>query len=296
MNGIINVFKPTGMSSHDIVSFVRRTLNMKKVGHTGTLDPNAVGVLPICIGKGTKVIEYIQYRNKKYRAELSLGTATDTQDKYGNVISSSDKKVTKADVKKAISTFIGEINQIPPMYSAVKKDGKRLYELARQGKVIERTARKVFIENIDIINVNDNKILFDVLCSKGTYIRTLCHDIGEKLGTYGHMSFLERLEVGIFNIDLSFTIEDIKEKVEKDDLSFILPIDYPLEFMNKINVDNKFFKHLSNGLKISTKRLDIKKYDINEEYRVYTNNKFIGIGTVINNNGEAMLKMNKVLV
>ncbi|MBS4539894.1 tRNA pseudouridine(55) synthase TruB [Clostridium sp. D2Q-11] len=296
MNGIINVLKPTGMSSHDAVNFIRKCLNMKKVGHTGTLDPNAVGVLPICIGKGTKVIEYIQYTKKKYRAELTLGSNTDTQDKYGEIINTSDKKVSNETIIEVINSFKGDIKQIPPMYSALKKNGKRLYELAREGKTVERESRKVFIDEIDIIHINNNKVIFDVVCSKGTYIRTLCNDIGEKLGTYGHMSFLERFEVGSFKLDSAYTIEEIKSKSQINDFSFILPIDYPLINMKEIKVDKKFLKHLSNGLKISTRRLNIKHFDIDEEYRVYSESVFIGIGSIIKDNEDIFLKMNKVLV
>lgn len=296
MNGIINVLKPTGMTSHDVVNFIRKTLNMKKVGHTGTLDPNAVGVLPICIGKGTKIIQYIQYKNKKYRAELTLGLATDTQDKYGKIINTSDAIANEEEIIKAINSFKGEINQIPPMFSAIKKNGKKLYELAREGKVIERESRKVFIEEINIININKNKIIFDVSCSKGTYIRTLCNDIGEKLGMYGHMSFLERLEVGTFKLDSTYTLEEIEEKSKVKDFNFILPLDYSLEFMKEINIESSFYKHITNGLKISTKRLNIKKFDIDVEYRIYCDKVFIGIGNIIRSNDDTLLKMNKVLV
>ncbi|MBS4536003.1 tRNA pseudouridine(55) synthase TruB [Clostridium sp. D2Q-14] len=296
MNGIINVLKPTGMSSHDIVNFIRKTLNMKKVGHTGTLDPNAVGVLPICIGKGTKIIKYIQYRNKKYRAELTLGSATDTQDKYGKIINTSDKVVNEEEIIKVIKNFKGEINQIPPMFSAIKKDGKKLYELAREGKVIERECRKIFIEEINIINMYKNKVIFDVVCSKGTYVRTLCNDIGEKLGTYGHMSFLERLEVGMFKLDSAYTIEQIQDRARLNNFNFILPIDYPLEFMQEINISKHFYKHITNGLKISTKRLNVDDFEMNVEYKIYCDKVFIGIGNIVENNDDTILKMNKVLV
>lgn len=296
MKGIINVLKPTGMSSHDVVNFIRKEYNMKKVGHTGTLDPNAAGVLPICIGKATRVIEYIQFNNKKYRGELTLGAQTDTQDRYGTIINKSTKKVTKDEIIKVFKTFVGEINQIPPMYSAVKKNGKKLYELARQGKTIERDPRRVFIESLEIIMITENKILFDVKCSKGTYIRTLCNDIGEKLGTFGYMSFLTRTNVGCFSIKDSYTIEEISKLSDKMKKDILLSMDYPLKDFKKIKFNNNYYKKLVNGAKIDINRLDIKNINDKEIYRVYCNNIFIGMARIKNNNEGKYLKMNKVLV
>ncbi|MGO1367936.1 MAG: tRNA pseudouridine(55) synthase TruB [Senegalia sp. (in: firmicutes)] len=296
LNGIINVLKPSAMTSHDVVSFLRKTLDMKKIGHTGTLDPNACGVLPICIGKSTKIIEYIQHKNKKYRAEVTLGYSTDTQDKYGRVLETSKNNVSNDEIINVVNSFKGKINQLPPMYSALKKDGKRLYELAREGKTIERNTREIFIETIDILSINKNKIMMDVICSKGTYIRTLCNDIGERLGTFAHMSFLERLSVGDFNLSDSYTLEEIVVKKSNNDMSFILPLDNALKFMGSIYLDKMFYKHISNGLNMRAKRLGISDFILNTEYKIYCNNDFIGIGIFALKNDEIVLKMDKVLV
>lgn len=296
MNGIINVLKPSAMTSHDVVNFIRKTLNMKKVGHTGTLDPNAAGVLPICIGKSTKLIEYIQYENKKYRTELTLGFSTDTQDKYGKILDKSKKNISKDTIIEVINSFVGKTTQIPPMYSALKHNGKRLYELARKGKSVERKSREIYIESIDIVTIKNNKIIFDVTCSKGTYVRTLCNDIGEKLGTFGHMSFLERLKVGDFEVKFSHTLESISRKVESNDFSFILPMDFAVKSMEKFIIDKKFYKHISNGLNIDTERLRIYKFKLDTEYKIYCDETFIGIGSIVFKNNCTVLKMNKVLI
>lgn len=300
MNGIVNVLKPSGMTSHDIVSFMRRILNTKKIGHTGTLDPNAAGVLPICIGKATKIIEYITLKRKKYRAELILGVETDTQDSYGSIINKSTKIPSLTEISSVFNEFIGIIDQVPPMYSAIKYNGKKLYELAREGKVIERNPRKVTIYALDILKVDRNKVLFDVECSSGTYIRTLCHDIGKRLGSYGYMSFLLRTEVYPFKIKDSYTLEeilDINKNGKIEDL--LIPIDYPLNNYNKINFNEKYFKSLVNGAKINLNKDNIEYKHVfinNENILVYCDDKFIGIGIVMFNNGQEIMRLKKVLV
>ncbi|KGG80851.1 tRNA pseudouridine synthase B [Caloranaerobacter azorensis H53214] len=297
MNGLINILKPTGMSSHDVVNFIRKTLKVKKVGHTGTLDPNAAGVLPICLGKATRISEYLIDKTKEYRAELTLGCKTDTQDKYGNVICSSNNKVTEADIIKAFNSFIGEIEQIPPMFSAVKYKGKKLYELARSGIEIPRKPRKVIIYDIKIIDIKDcKKVLFDVKCSKGTYIRTLCNDIGDYLNTYGYMSFLLRTKVGNFSICDSFTIEEIEELSRYGKINTIIkPIDYALEKFKSINFESKHYKRLINGgsMSIDDKKCRYKHFDL---IRVYCNNEFIGVGKVIVDRNKKYVRMEKVLI
>lgn len=302
MNGLINVLKPTGMSSHDIVNFIRKTLKIKKVGHTGTLDPNAAGVLPVCLGKATRISEYLVDKTKEYRAEITLGYKTDTQDKYGNIICRSNNTVTEEDIIKAFKDFIGEIEQVPPMFSAVKYKGKKLYELARSGIEISRKPRKVFIHDIKIINIkNCNKILFDVKCSKGTYIRTLCNDIGEYLNTYGCMSFLLRTRVGNFNINDSFTIEEIEEISRFGNISAIVkPIDYALEKFESINFERKYYKSLVNGGSIPIDKTNFDTYKLKLDpfslIRVYCNSEFIGVGKVISNKEKKYIKMEKVLI
>ena len=216
MDGIINVLKPTGMTSFDVVGYLRSVLRMKKIGHTGTLDPAAAGVLPVCTGKATKAIEFLMNKDKVYRAELTLGIETDTQDGTGRVIRKKEVSVSESRIEDALKSFVGSYNQIPPMYSALKVDGKKLYELARSGIEVERNAREVKVYFVNILDVKSNRVIFDVGCSKGTYIRTLCSDIGEKLGCGGHMSFLVRTKSGVFNISDSLTLEEIKNHVEVD--------------------------------------------------------------------------------
>lgn len=298
MNGIINVLKPPGMTSHDVVYFIRRTLNIKKVGHTGTLDPNAAGVLPICIGKATKVTQYLLEKNKKYRAELTLGASTDTQDKYGKIISESPVDTTNEDINKVFNQFIGEIDQIPPMFSALKQNGKKLYELARENKVVERKARKVTINDLKILNIDKNKILFDVDCSKGTYVRTLCNDIGLKLNNYGYMSFLLRTEVGVYNISNSYTLDEIKMFSDNGRINEIVTsIDYPLVYYKNLYLDERFYDIIINGGKINLSKSKecIKDINIGEKIKVYCKDEFIGIGKLNYYNECFLLRMERVL-
>ncbi|RKD34481.1 tRNA pseudouridine(55) synthase TruB [Thermohalobacter berrensis] len=299
MNGFINVLKPPGMTSHDVVDFIRKELKIKKVGHTGTLDPYASGVLPICIGKATKLTQYLIEKKKKYRAELVLGKETDTQDKYGKIINESDFIPTESDIISVINSFKGNIKQIPPMFSAIRHKGKRLYELARKGKKVDRPSREVTIYEISIIKIDKNKkILFDVECSKGTYIRTLCNDIGKELKTYGYMNFLLRTCVDIFKIEDSFTIDEIKKFKELEKVhELIQPIDYPLYNYKRVDAIDNSFKILSNGGKISLNKIKgVKKLKENEMLRVYCKDKFIGIGTIKRINNNKFLKIEKVLL
>lgn len=296
MNGILNILKPPGMTSHDVVSIVRKKLNIKKVGHTGTLDPNAAGVLPICIGKATKISQFLLEGKKKYRAELTLGIETDTQDIYGKVTKRYSITSTEEEIEKAILSFIGDYNQIPPMYSAIKIKGKKLYELARQGIEVEREPRKVKIYNIDIIDINTNKILFDVLCSKGTYIRTLCSDIGKVLGCGGIMSFLIRTKSSDFSLDTTITLEELDEieYVKK----VLIPLDFPLKHMEKINVKPYYSKQVLNGSPILSSYLSNSlKIPLETKIRVYLKDDFIGVGIVkCNDNGEKYIKFSKFLM
>lgn len=295
MNGIINVLKPSEMTSHDVVSFIRKTFNMKKVGHTGTLDPNAAGVLPICIGKATRVAQYFDDFNKSYRGEVTLGSSTDTQDKYGVVIDTSDKVVTEEEINNVFEQFKGDIKQTPPMYSAIKIDGKKLYELAREGKTIERKQRDITIYDIKILKNYENKrVLFDVDCSKGTYVRTICNDIGERLGTLGHMSFLMRTKVGNFDIKEAYTLDELEKLKEKDMLeTTLLPLDAALLQYESIEFSDSNSKSLKNGLKLRIDNSD-HKYTLDQLVRVYSESEFIGVGTFVCREDETYLKMKKV--
>lgn len=215
-NGIINILKPPGMTSHDVVSFIRRLYGIKRVGHAGTLDPAAAGVLPVFIGNATRLVEYLADADKSYRAELTFGYETDTGDDTGKVINScSYCRLDSKKIKETLASFIGTNEQIPPMHSAIKVGGKKLYELARQGQVVERRPRKIIIDSIELITESETKIVFDVTCSKGTYIRTLCSDIGRRLECLAVMSFLVRTRVGNFHLEQALTLEEIAENKEQ---------------------------------------------------------------------------------
>lgn len=297
MDGIINVLKPTGMTSHDVVGFIRKNFNIKKVGHTGTLDPNAAGVLPICIGKATKAIQYMDLDMKSYIGEVLFGTKTDTQDKYGKILDVSHNTVSEEEINTTFNRYKGEIYQIPPQYSAIKIKGKKLYEYARQGKTVDVEPRKRHIYELNILNnIQNKRVLFDVMCSQGTYIRTLCNDIGADLGVYGHMTFLLRTKVGKFSIEDTFTIEEMKETIEKNDIKKLLtPIDNALDNLTEIYLDDMLYNKIINGA--SVKIRNEKYYKKDSKVRVYCKNRFIGIG-IINKivNTYLELKMEKVFI
>lgn len=295
MDGIINFFKPAGMTSHDAVAYFRRLLGTKKVGHTGTLDPMATGVLPICIGKGTKVSEYLLAVDKEYIAELTLGAATDSQDSTGNVTHTSDKVVTLDEIEEALQSFKGSIDQIPPMYSAKKIGGKKLYELARNGIEVVREPRRINIKEIQILHNKDNKsIVFYTKCSKGTYIRTICNDLGIILGTYGHMSYLLRVGVGDFKIENSFGMDTLNSMSLDDIVKIIQPMDKAILFMEDIHLDSSYHKPLTNGVRVDID--NTSNVNVNQPLRVYVSNIFIGIGKLTEVNDRITLKMEKVLI
>lgn len=291
MDGIINLLKPAGMTSHDLVRIIRKKFNGVKTGHTGTLDPMAVGVLPICVGKATRITEYLDLDFKKYRCELQLGIETDTQDIWGNVLTSSDVNVSNEEIREAISSFEGDILQTPPEYSAVRVNGRRLYEYARQGEKVEIKSRKIHIKEIRIIDIYDNnKVMFDVICSKGTYIRTLCSDIGKKLGCGGTMSFLLRTETGRFKIEDTLTIEEL-EDFDMD--KHLFPIDYPLEILGRIELQNqKQYEMALNGVMLNPRNVTMEEGHYKELYRVYYQGIFLAVAMLDEETGR--VKMNKV--
>lgn len=246
INGILNVYKPQNISSNSIVVKIKKILNMKKVGHTGTLDPLACGVLPICIGSATKISEYLIEKDKTYKVKLKFGILTDTYDLEGKIVKQDfNFKVDEKNLRCVLNDFIGEYDQIPPNFSAVKINGKRAYDLAREGKEFEIKARKVKIYSISDVSINNDECLFTVKCSKGTYIRSLCKDIGEFLGTYGTMSFLERVQSGQFEKCTSLNFESLCfESISKN----LIRIDEVLDFP-KLKVDNhEFLKLILNGV------------------------------------------------
>lgn len=274
MDGILIINKPKGCTSHDIVYRIKKKFN-KKVGHTGTLDPMAEGVLPILIGKGTLCSKYLINHNKKYQVILKLGQKTDTADLEGKVIEEKETKkenVTIKNVENVLKTFLGKQKQIPPIYSAIKINGKKLYEYARKGQSIEISPREIEIYDIKLLNIENDKIEFTVECSKGTYIRTLCEDIANKLETVGCMFSLKRLQVGDFKIEDSYTIEE----VEQNKNIKIITLEELFKNNKKIILEANKLKHFLNGVKITIN-------DKNDIYRIYDkNNNFIGTGILKN--------------
>ncbi|HAT4337950.1 tRNA pseudouridine(55) synthase TruB [Clostridium perfringens] len=292
MNGVINIYKNTGMTSFDVVAMVRRVAKMKKVGHTGTLDPAASGVLPVCLGKATKIIDYIMENKKVYRVNLKLGMVTDTYDLEGEVLREKDASyITKDEILNCINSFVGTIDQVPPMYSALKQNGVRLYELARQGIEVHREARKITIYSIENIKIESNdNIQMDVCCSKGTYIRSLCYDIGEKLNVGATMTVLERIQNGPFTKEEAINIEDLTEELLE---KHIISIEKALDSFEKIIVNEKFSKLLRNGVKVFDNRMYSEEVEFNKLYRVYEDNGvFLGLGK----RDEKGFKLEKLLI
>ena len=277
MNGVINVFKNKGMTSFDVVRKIKKIAKTGKVGHTGTLDPEATGVLPICIGKATKIIDYIMNSEKVYVVEFKLGVKTTTYDLEGEVIAETDPSHLSYDeILKVVTDFKGEYLQVPPMYSALKQNGVRLYTLARQGIEVEREGRPIKIYNIEDIEINNPYVKMMVTCSKGTYIRSLCYDIGEALNVGATMTDLKRSKTSIFDEGESINIEDLtEENIE----NYIIGIEKALEMYSKITVSNKYTKLLINGVKLADNRFTNEVVIIDKLYRVYDeDDNFIGLG------------------
>lgn len=253
LHGVLPVWKPAGWTSHDVVAKVRRIIREKRIGHTGTLDPQVVGVLPLCVGRATRLVEYLQEMPKEYEATLRLGLSTDTEDMSGEVAERADAShVTEAMVKEALLSFIGPIEQVPPMYSAIKVNGKRLYELAREGKTVERKPRQVTIHHIELIGMTlgdpEPEVRFRVRCSKGTYIRTLCVDVGRKLGVPATMAELIRTRSANFGEEDSFTFAQIEEAMEAGTLAdLLIPMDRAVSHFPELQVAPAFAPHAVQG-------------------------------------------------
>ncbi len=272
VDGIFNVLKPPGMTSHDVVGAMRRILQMKKVGHGGTLDPMAAGVLPIFAGKATRFLEYAVEGRKVYRAVLTLGSKTDTGDGEGKVIATSSVRVlTEAEIKSALSSFLGAGKQVPPMYSAISIGGQKLYKLARAGLEVERSSRDIFIHRLDFLAYRGQEIIFEVECSKGTFIRTLSEDIAASLGMVGHMSFLLRRQVAGFKLEESSTLEELAANYEKG----LLPLALALEGFPSLTVNNRQGRRIAQGVATT-----VKNITEGECYKLVTaSNLVIGLAT-----------------
>ncbi len=248
LNGIIIIDKEAGFTSHDVVAKMRGICRQKKIGHTGTLDPAATGVLPVCLGTGTKLCDMLTDKDKEYVAELLLGVETDTQDTTGTVLREQPVTVTEEEIRETILGFAGEYMQIPPMYSALKVNGKKLYELAREGKEVERKARPVIIHEIEILEVSVPVVKIRVACSKGTYIRTLCADIGEKLGCGGTMQSLRRTKVGSYTLRRAVTLKELETYRDEGRLEeLLIPVDSAFEGHPSLHVQAKWDKLIHNG-------------------------------------------------
>lgn len=277
MNGVINVYKEKGFTSHDVVAKLRGICKQKKIGHTGTLDPEAEGVLPVCLGSATKLCDMLTDKRKEYVAEMVLGVETDTQDMTGQILKQNEVCVSEDAVREAVASFKGKSEQIPPMYSALKINGKKLYELARAGVEVERKARPIEIFEIEIVEMELPRIKFRVLCSKGTYVRTICYDIGKKLGCGGCMSSLLRTRVERFDLKSALKLSEIESYRDADRLSeIVLPVEEMFSELPKLVVLNEFRKLIDNGNAIWKHNLVEPK--LVDEARVYNEDgKFYGV-------------------
>ena len=280
MNGFLNLYKPTGRTSSDAVVFVRRRLPKgTAVGHGGTLDPEASGVLPVCVGSATRLFDYIIDKQKTYVARLRLGVETDTQDATGQVVAERPVTVGEAELRAALPRFVGEIEQVPPMYSALKRDGRRLYQLARKGESVALEPRRCRVDAVEYLGrEGEDLYAIRVRCGKGVYIRTLCHDIGRALGCGAHMRALERTEAGIFRVEDALSLEDVDALASQDRLaSALVPLDAPLMHLPAVRVGEHCRHAVLNGNPLRADWLDAPAPEA-EAVRVYLGEAFAGIG------------------
>lgn len=297
-NGILNINKPEGWTSQDVVAKLRGRLHIRRVGHTGTLDPMATGVLPVCFGKATRIIEYYDDDFKTYEAEMKLGMVTDTLDITGTVLETKPVDVSEEDVIQTIDSFRGWITQIPPKYSALKVNGKPLYKYAREGVEVEIKSRKIYVEDIQPVEVNlgENRILFRVTCSKGTYIRTICDDIGKKLGCGGTMTSLQRTQSGCFRVEDARTLPEILEMTDEELERCVISMDETLVHLGRIELKSmESVPFYYNGREIDTGYVNVlaspavpeamqKESRLGDKYRVYDpEGKFLGISSLREN-------------
>lgn len=279
MEGIILVNKPKGISSFDVIRKLKKILKTKKIGHTGTLDPLATGLMLICVGKATKLASDLEAKNKVYLADFEIGYATDTYDIEGKRIAENLIDVSKDNLELSLKKFIGDIKQVPPMYSAIKIDGNKLYHLARKGIEIERPERDVTIEYIKLLDFKDNKAKIETKVSKGCYIRSLIYDIGLDLGTYATMTELQRINVGEYSLTNSYTLEQMEEMAQNNDFSFLNSVEDVFSY-EKYNLETeKELTLFKNGNTVK-----IKDNLENKKYRVYYEDEFLGLASIENNN------------
>ena len=277
--GVIVINKHEGVTSHRIVQIMRKFFDTPRIGHTGTLDPMATGVLPILVGRAVKASDFLVAEDKEYIAEMTLGVRTDTDDITGEILEKCDEIPSEDKVFEAISSFIGEIEQIPPMYSAIKVGGVKLVDLAREGITIERKSRNVKINSIESEKISENVYKMRISCSKGTYIRTLCHDIGEKLGCGAAMSALERTKSGSFTIENSYTIEDLEKLTIEERAKLVMPTEELFMDCPAIDVNDFYAKLIRGGTELYQKKLGTC-YAIGQFVRIKHNNVFIALGQI----------------
>ncbi len=293
IHGVLNVYKEKGFTSHDVVAKLRSITRQKKIGHTGTLDPDAEGVLPVCLGRATKLCDMLTGRDKTYEAVLLLGMSTDTQDISGDVLERWEGELPEeASVRECILSFEGEQEQVPPMYSALKVNGRKLYELAREGITVERKSRRITVHEIRILEMQLPEVRMSVSCSKGTYIRTLCHDIGEKLGCHGCMESLLRTSSGQFGIEDAKRLSEIEEFVKEGRLSEILiPVDEMFSSLPKAVLKESGEKSAYNGNALKRQMFSGISGEDKEEIRVYDRKgRFIGVYAFDRGRGEYRIR------
>ncbi|QNE65565.1 tRNA pseudouridine(55) synthase TruB [Fusobacterium hwasookii] len=279
MEGIIVINKPKGITSFDVIRKLKKILKTKKIGHTGTLDPLATGVMLMCVGKATKLASDLEAKDKVYIADFDIGYATDTYDIEGKKIAENIIEISKENLEQSIKKFIGNIKQVPPMYSAIKIDGNKLYHLARKGIEVERPERDVTIEYINLLDFKDNKAKIETKVSKGCYIRSLIYDIGQDLGTYATMTALQRKQVGDYSLEDSYSLEQIEEMVLNNDFKFLKTIEEIFSY-DKYSLQTETELTLyKNGNTVK-----IKENLENKKYRIYFQDEFIGLANVENNN------------
>lgn len=275
VNGIINVYKEKGFTSFDVVAVMRRIFGQKKIGHTGTLDPDAQGVLPVCLGNATKVCDLLLDKDKEYIADLLLGVTSDTQDMTGTVLQERPVAVSEEQVRQTIDRFVGKQQQIPPMYSALKVNGRKLCDLAREGKTVERKPRNIEIFSIVIEEMDLPRIKIRVHCSKGTYIRTLCNDIGEALGCGGAMESLLRSRVSSFTLETAHTLAELEAHFNQE---WLISTDSVFLNYERLTAKNEYQKAIDNGNKLSQEMVDDCNFHIGTYYRIYREDgRFVGI-------------------
>lgn len=279
MEGIIVVNKPKGITSFDVIRKLKKILKTKKIGHTGTLDPLATGVMLVCVGKATKLASDLEAKDKIYIADFDIGYATDTYDIEGKKIAENIIEVSKENLKQSIKKFIGNIKQIPPMYSAIKIDGNKLYHLARKGIEVERPERDVTIEYINLLDFKDNKVKIETKVSKGCYIRSLVYDIGQDLGTYATMTALQRKQVGDYSLENSYSLEQIEKMIFNNDFNFLKTIEEIFSYDKYSLQTEKELTLYKNGNTVK-----IKENLENKRYRIYFQNEFVGLANIENNN------------